>query len=1067
MKAFNKIGFHTSVGGNPSGIGDHLRRIDAAGIPFFIKAADSMTGLFDAQEIMKKSSVAHTAVYRRSVRFPGDEEYDPDIPDYNKEPEAAAAEHWQKHKKIIPPELDPKLVWIETINEVRKEAKWGDWLGNFAFHTAQMMMADGFRFSAFGYSSGTPDAASWETDGMLRYLELCQQRPDKASVSLHEYSYKVNDIWFLRGDHIGRFEKLFAACDKHKIKRPAVLITEWGWTYDRVPDVATAMEHIKQVAAYYAHYPEILGAAIWYLGPGFGGIANRTQKLIKPVTDYTIQTTFDVPDPKKKDEEKPDFPMPPEPPPEPPDEEESPLLKPNGRFISDVTFPDDTQVTTGTVFTKTWRVENNGEAAWGAGFKFVHTDGAAMTGMTERPLPAAAPGQQVAISIEFTVPDAPGVYFSDWRFQDDQGIPFGDIIYTRIIADAPVVQPGGVSNARFVADVTIPDDTEIVAGKKFTKTWRVRNTGSRAWGAGFTLEFAGGTPMNFQASYPVPAVAPGAETEISVAMRAPTTSGTHYADFRLKDDQGAFFGQILYTRIMVPWQSGASLTEPLSQRDPLWANARLGRAGSPQTIGKWGCLLTDFTMVANTFGRNITPIQLNRAMVSKGGYLNGYLTKWNALSNVYADIVYGGKFDGPSTADLIARIDDSLSQGRPVTVQVDFTSDTPYTDNDQHWVLIVGKDGDDYRINYPWLLPPQEASLKTRYGRAGRPLRDAIMTAIFYRSTTAVQPTAPGGVIDSAPGFEVASLQTGMNVNPDAPHSNPFDNDDLKGMDWVRFVFKLDARINESERGNMSKAFAQYDPIIRAYNKMGVKTLFVLNQETIWGKAPWTGGNDWQGYARDLAAAAKKIARRYRRYGDAVGYEIWNEGDKPNNPSSVFIPADKFAIILKKTAVAIRAASPNSPLIFGGLATGPEEGIAYLQACKAALNGPWPVDAIGIHPYTRWATRAPFDWGQQYGTLGAAFAQYKAALPDIPFWITELGVADDNEIGSQFYPEIGDYMKDVYSHIADRYADLVPVVIWFAWTDWMRNAGVLDKNGNRKPHVYPAFRAVRNRELKA
>ena len=85
----------------------------------------------------------------------------------------------------------------------------------------------------------------------------------------------------------------------------------------------------------------------------------------------------------------------------------------------------------------------------------------------------------------------------------------------------------------------------------------------------------------------------------------------------------------------------------------------------------------------------------------------------------------------------------------------------------------------------------------------------------------------------------------------------------------------------------------------------------------------------------------------------------------------------------------------------------------------------------------------------------------------MPFWITEIGVADDREIGPQFYPEIGDYLKDVYSHIADRYTDLVPVVIWFAWTDWMRNAGILDKDGRRKPHVYPAFRAVRNRELKA
>ncbi|MCB8989274.1 MAG: cellulase family glycosylhydrolase [Ardenticatenaceae bacterium] len=304
-----------------------------------------------------------------------------------------------------------------------------------------------------------------------------------------------------------------------------------------------------------------------------------------------------------------------------------------------------------------------------------------------------------------------------------------------------------------------------------------------------------------------------------------------------------------------------------------------------------------------------------------------------------------------------------------------------------------------------------------------------------------------------------------MNVNPDAPNSNPVSNDDLKGLDWVRFVFKLDARDNVSERGNLQKAFAQYDEMIRSYDRMGVKSLIVLNQETIWGIAPWTGNNNWAGYGDQLAATAVQIAQRYRRYGNKVAYEIWNEGDLPNNPASVFVPPQQFAIVLQKVAAAIREASPQSPRIFGGLATGPGQSIAYLQQCKAALNGSWPVDAIGIHPYGRWATKAPFDWGQQFGTLGEAFAQYRQAIPDIPFWITEIGVAADNEIGTQYYQEIGAYVRDVFKHVEERYVDLVPVVIWFAWSDWMRNAGIVQRDGQRKPHVYAAFRSVRNREL--
>jgi hypothetical protein len=442
-------------------------------------------------------------------------------------------------------------------------------------------------------------------------------------------------------------------------------------------------------------------------------------------------------------------------------------------------------------------------------------------------------------------------------------------------------------------------------------------------------------------------------------------------------------------------------------------------------------------------------------MVRKGGFIDVNLTKWNALSAVYTDIVYEGKIG--SSPQVISRIDASLAQGKPVSVHVDFTNDTPYTDNDQHWVLIVGKDGDDYRINDPWLLPAQEVSLKMRYGRAGRPLWETIRSAIFYRSTKPVLPPPPEPV--------PALLQTGMNINPDADNSNPFDTDDFKGLDWVRFVFKLDARIIETERGNIRKAFAQYDPIIRAYSKMDVKSLIILNQETIWGKAPWAGGGDWEGYARDLAATAKKIAAHYKRYGAKVAYQIWNEGDKQNNPASVYLKPEQMALIVGKVTEAIRAASPESKIIFNGMATGPEATCAYLKQVEAALGGKIPVDAIGIHPYTRWATQAPFDWGQQYGTLEDAFAVYRREMPGYKFWITEIGVADDNEIGPQFYGEIGAYMKDVYKYVGERSTDLVETLIWFAWSDWMRNAGVVKKDGRRKDGVYPAFRSVRNREL--
>jgi len=1053
MIAHNKIGFHTASGGNANGIGDWMKALDAADIPFCIKAADSMVGLFEAQEIVhaRNGAIPHVLAFRRSVpagssRPPSG---NPDVPDYTKEPEAAAAEHWAWHKRHLPQEIDPDLVWIETINELRKEVEWADWIGQFAYYNGQMAMADGYKFSAFGYSSGTPDEGAWETDGMLRYLESCQQNPDKLSVSLHEYSFKTEDIWFMRGDLIGRFEKLFHACDKHKIQRPKIIMTEWGWTHERVPSPDKAMQDIAEVAEYYAQFPEILGAAIWYLGPGFGGIANRAQRLIKPLTEYTLNNTFEIveqslvigsPDGLAKG------------------------INPNARFIKDVTIPDDTVIEAGKSFTKTWLVNNNGDTFWDDSYQLVFAGGTPMTTVHTHSISETDTDENQEISIEMIAPTTPGTYYSDWRLQDDSGQQFGDIMYARIVSEAPVVQLGGTSNGAYVADLTIPDDTEIKAETAFTKTWRVRNTGNRAWGAGFTLAFAGGVPMTTSHSVPLPATAPGATADISINMTAPQHAGTHYGDWRLTDENGDAFGEIIYLRIAVPQEAGQSVVKRFSQRDSLWENKRLGQPGSTQTIGQWGCLLTCFTMTANVYGHAVTPAQLNDTLVRKGGFINVNWTKWNALTAAYTDIIYNGKVD--NDPNVTSKIDRSLAQGHPVTILVDFTSNTPYTDNDQHWVLIVAKDGDDYRINDPWLKPAQETSLRQRYGIAGRPLRDSIRSAIFYKSTkTVVVPEPPEQPDQPEP---VKLMERGMNVNPDAPDSNPYQTDDLKGLDWIRLVFKLSARPIESERDNIRKAFAQYDPIVRAYSRMGVKSLIIINQETY---APWDWRSDWetnpnwQGYADQLAQVARQIADHYKPYGDKVAYQIWNEGDKEHNPASVYLTPQRMGLVVRETAVSIRNISPASPIIFNGMATGPEATCVYVKQVEASLGGALPVDAIGIHPYGRWGTYAPFDWGKTKPTLAQAFEVYKRELPGKKFWITEIGVADDNELGSQYYADIGAYMKDVYKTVSDRYADLVPVLIWFAWSDFMRNAGVVKTDGNRKDHVYPAFRAVRNREL--
>ena len=126
---FAKIGFHTGVGGNRTGIGEWMRRLDAAGVPFFLKTADDTGPLVEAQEIMRNSNVPHTIVYRRS----GDEY---DTPNYDLPAAEAARQHWQLHMDGFPVELDPSLIWLETLNEIDKGR--AEWLGQFALETARL-----------------------------------------------------------------------------------------------------------------------------------------------------------------------------------------------------------------------------------------------------------------------------------------------------------------------------------------------------------------------------------------------------------------------------------------------------------------------------------------------------------------------------------------------------------------------------------------------------------------------------------------------------------------------------------------------------------------------------------------------------------------------------------------------------------------------------------------------------------------------------------------------------------------------------------------------------------------
>ena len=91
----------------------------------------------------------------------------------------------------------------------------------------------------------------------------------------------------------------------------------------------------------------------------------------------------------------------------------------------DVNIPDNTQMTPGQSFVKTWKIKNSGTCTWGAGYKIIYAGYS--TQLSGQPEPLAvpvAPGQEIQITVDFIAPAQPGAYVSAWTLQNASGRSF-------------------------------------------------------------------------------------------------------------------------------------------------------------------------------------------------------------------------------------------------------------------------------------------------------------------------------------------------------------------------------------------------------------------------------------------------------------------------------------------------------------------------------------------------------------------------------------------------------------------------------------------------------------------
>lgn len=116
--------------------------------------------------------------------------------------------------------------------------------------------------------------------------------------------------------------------------------------------------------------------------------------------------------------------------------------------------------------------------------------------------------------------------------------------------------------ASFVSDLNLPDGTYVSAGARFTKVWRVRNTGYEPWPVGTQIVFSGGFEDLFRESFPVLAALPNELVEISIEVMAPEESGGYMQVWRLVRPDGNKFGDRLWINLRVVKQDQVDRDDP-------------------------------------------------------------------------------------------------------------------------------------------------------------------------------------------------------------------------------------------------------------------------------------------------------------------------------------------------------------------------------------------------------------------------------------------------------------------------------------------------------------------------
>ncbi len=109
----------------------------------------------------------------------------------------------------------------------------------------------------------------------------------------------------------------------------------------------------------------------------------------------------------------------------------------------------------------------------------------------------------------------------------------------------------GCNNLAFIRDVNMPPGTVLKPKDRFTKTWKVQNTGTCNWTYPYTLVLLSGDSFGASGDHIGRQVTVWDWAEVSIDMAAPEKPGTYTTYWRMTDGAGNMFGATLVLSFVV------------------------------------------------------------------------------------------------------------------------------------------------------------------------------------------------------------------------------------------------------------------------------------------------------------------------------------------------------------------------------------------------------------------------------------------------------------------------------------------------------------------------------------